>query len=150
MNLPSGFDTTPDTYCLLLNEDAFMVCVNPLVLFSCSDEVYMQVGYSFPAIVVICELHDFALLMLLTTFPTTNLLFSSFLYHHSLMASGCILMAISNVGTLCRYIASELKAYNMVVTMCDVEDVLCTIIERGVKKCHYRAHCGLHAGAIGR
>jgi len=61
----------------------------------------------------------FALLILLTICPTTNLFFPlPISLRHSLMASVCILMAISNAWTLRCFTDSELKA--CIVVSCDI------------------------------
>lgn len=46
MNMPSGFDTMPDTYCLSLNGCVYSLCESSRVVFMLTCEVYMQVGFT--------------------------------------------------------------------------------------------------------
>ena len=75
-----------------------------------------------------------------------SFLFFLFSFQHSLIASGCILMAISNAWTLRRYIDSELKACIMV--SCDVFCTYKWIFELGWSHLrHVQTVCD-HTGCI--
>ena len=46
MNMPSGFDIMPDTYCLSLNGCVYSLCESSRVVFMLICEDYMQVGFT--------------------------------------------------------------------------------------------------------
>jgi len=46
MNLPSGFDSIPDTYCLSLFGCIYCLRESPCVVFMLNCKIYLQVGFT--------------------------------------------------------------------------------------------------------